>query len=156
MFWPVNDHINDVNSGTYALGFQTVAVGSITRGFLQGYDYTRGDFSGFVTNQEHFGTAFFLSFYTQMPCKPEIKTCLGLCHYPISALNPKSKVTLYPKECSRICWCMNTLNVLKSGNVYDSGKINSNVNVALYSRFKFSRHATKSGRFHHAYLGFLH
>ena len=106
-----------------------------------------------MTNPKHFGTAFFLSFYTQMPRKSEIKTCHRLCHYPMSALNPKSKVTLYPKECSRICLCMNTLNVLKSGNVNDSGKINSNVNVALYSRFKFSSHATKPGRF---YLGFMH
>ena len=65
-----------IHEGTYALGFQNVAVGSINRGFLQGYDYIRGDFSGFVTNPTHFRTAFFLLLYTQMR-KSEIKTSTG-------------------------------------------------------------------------------
>ena len=68
--------MTSIYEGTYALGFQNVAVGSINRGFLQGYDYTRGDFSGFVTNPTHFGTAFFLLLYTQMR-KSEIKTSTG-------------------------------------------------------------------------------
>ena len=68
--------MTSIYEGTYALGFQNVAVGSINRGFLQGYDYTRGDFSGFVTNPTHFGTAFVLLLYTQMR-KSEIKTSTG-------------------------------------------------------------------------------
>ena len=65
-----------IHEGTYALEFQNVAVGSINRGFLQGYDYTGGDFSGFVTNPTHFGNAFVLLLYTQMR-KSEIKTSTG-------------------------------------------------------------------------------
>ena len=66
-----------IDEGTHALGFQNVAVGSINRGFLQGYDYTRGDFrTGFVTNPTHFGTAFVLLLYTHMR-KSEIKTSTG-------------------------------------------------------------------------------
>ena len=65
-----------IYEGTYALEFQNVAVGSINRGFLQGYDYTRGDFSGFVTNPTHFGTELFLLLYTQMR-NSEIKTSTG-------------------------------------------------------------------------------
>ena len=68
--------MTSISEGTYALGFQNVTIGSINRGFLQGYDYTRGDFSGFVTNPTHFGTAFVLLFYTQMR-KSEIKTSTG-------------------------------------------------------------------------------
>ena len=91
--------MTSISEGTYALGFQNVAVGSINRGFLQGYDYTRGDFSGFVTNPTHFGTAFFLLLYTQIR-KSEITTStgygsvnskrahppLGICHFVLEKL----------------------------------------------------------------------
>ena len=65
-----------IDEGTHALEFQNVAVGSINRGFLQGYDYTRGDYSRFATNPTHFGTAFVLLLYTHLR-KSEIKTSTG-------------------------------------------------------------------------------